>query len=169
MSVIGGADGPTAIFLTDELGWINWFGLAIVVLMLIPNIVYAVKERDAKNLCESRALNILEQLGRYGCMLLMVFNIPFAQTGFPFMGAFIAYLLGNALFMLLYWIFWAIWFKRRGLFVSMALAVLPTLMFLLSGLTLGHWLLVGFAVLFGVCHIWVSYVNASKADAEGGA
>ena len=44
---IGGADGPTSIFLAGKLdmGWLNVFGLVMVILMLIPNIIYAVKFR----------------------------------------------------------------------------------------------------------------------------
>ena len=41
----------------------------------------------------------------------------------------------------------------------MILAVLPACLFLLSGLTLRHWLLVGFAALFAVGHIYVTKKN----------
>ncbi len=49
-SVIGGADGPTSIFLAGKLGcnWINFFGLIIVVLLLLPNILYAFYFRRQK-------------------------------------------------------------------------------------------------------------------------
>ena len=45
---IGGADGPTSIFLAGKLdmGWLNVFGLVMVILMLIPNIIYAVKHKN---------------------------------------------------------------------------------------------------------------------------
>ena len=33
-----------------EFGWINVFGAIIVILMLIPNIVYAIKNKNEKNL-----------------------------------------------------------------------------------------------------------------------
>ena len=35
-----------------KFGWINVIGAAIVILMLIPNIIYALKNRDEKNLCK---------------------------------------------------------------------------------------------------------------------
>lgn len=47
-SYIGGADGPTSIFLAGKIGsfgWINVFGLIIVVLLLLPNIIYAVSHK----------------------------------------------------------------------------------------------------------------------------
>ena len=68
LNLIGGSDGPTTIFLAGRLGieWLNIFGLILVVLLLIPNIVYAVKNKDSENLCKNRFMNILEQIGRYG-------------------------------------------------------------------------------------------------------
>ena len=52
-----------------EFGWINVFGAIIVILMLIPNIVYAIKNKDETNLCTNRFMNIIEQVGRYAsCM-----------------------------------------------------------------------------------------------------
>ena len=42
-----------------------------------------------------------------------------------------------------------------------ALAVLPSCIFLLSGILLRHWLLVGFAVLFAIGHIYVTLKNAN--------
>ena len=45
-TIIGGADGPTSIFLAEKTGWLNIFGLILVVLLLIPNIIYAIKNKD---------------------------------------------------------------------------------------------------------------------------
>ena len=42
---------------------------------------------------------------------------------------------------------------------AVALAILPACIFLLSGMLLRHWLLVGFAVLFAVGHIYVTKQN----------
>ncbi|MDD3206414.1 MAG: hypothetical protein PHS74_11880 [Lachnospiraceae bacterium] len=43
-SVIGGADGPTSVFLAGKIvvpgmGWINIWGLVLVILLLIPNVI----------------------------------------------------------------------------------------------------------------------------------
>ena len=45
-----------------EFGWINVFGAVIVLLMMIPNIIYAIKNKDAKNLCANRFMNTIEQI-----------------------------------------------------------------------------------------------------------
>ena len=43
ISIIGGADGPTSVFVAGKLGmnWLSTFGLVLVILLLIPNIIYA--------------------------------------------------------------------------------------------------------------------------------
>ena len=44
----------------------------------------------------------------------------------------------------------------------MALAIIPICMFLLSGITLRHMLLVVSAVVFGIGHIYITYQNAKE-------
>ena len=104
ISIIGGADGPTSIFLGGSLGisWLNIFGLILVVLLLVPNIIYAVKEKNQENKCTNKLMNLVEQIGRYASMFLMVFNIGLAEVGFSSVGAFIVYMLGNILLMISY-------------------------------------------------------------------
>ena len=60
ISIIGGADGPTSIFLGGSLGisWLNIFGLILVVLLLVPNIIYAVKEKHQENKVSNNKNNI---------------------------------------------------------------------------------------------------------------
>ena len=49
-----------------SFGWINVFGAIIVVLMLVPNVVYALKNRGEENRCTNRWMNLLEQIGQIG-------------------------------------------------------------------------------------------------------
>ena len=162
LGVIGGADGPTAILVADQIGfdWINILGIMIVVLMLIPNIIYAIKFHGQTNRRGNKVVKILEQVGRYGCMLLMVFNFGMPKFGFPSVGNFLVYLLGNAALLLAYWVVWILYFIKPCRGKSIVLAVIPTCVFLLSGWMLEHWLLVIFAVVFGVAHIYVMLENA---------
>ena len=77
ISIIGGADGPTSIFLGGRIGisWLNIFGLLLMILLLVPNIIYAVKEKNQENKCTNKFMNLVEQIGRYGSMFLMVFSV----------------------------------------------------------------------------------------------
>ena len=160
-AIIGGADGPTSVFLAGELGanWINIYGFILVASLLIPNIIYAVKTKEQKNKCTNKFMNIMEQIGRYGCMFLMVFNIGIAEFGFYSVGAFIIYMLGNVLFMIFYWIIWMLFFYKQSYWKQIALAVIPTCLFLLSGITMRHYLLIAFGVIFGIGHIYVTTKN----------
>ena len=160
-SIIGGADGPTSVFFAGKLGldWLNIFGLIFVVLLLAPNIVYAVKEKDQENKCTNKFMNVVEQVGRYGCMFLMVFNIGLAEFGFWAKGAFLTYLFGNIVLMTAYWAIWLLYFKKKEYWKQIALALIPTGLFLLSGVTMRHWLLCIFAVVFGIGHVYVTNQN----------
>lgn len=164
ISIIGGADGPTSIFLAGKLGmsWLNAFGLVLVVLLLIPNIIYAVKVKNRENKCTNKFMNILEQIGRYGCMFLMVFNIGIAEFGFYTVGAFMVYLVGNVALMILYWIIWMLYFNKQTYWKQIALAVIPTCLFLLSGITMLHFILIIFAVIFGIGHMYATKKNRVK-------
>lgn len=161
MSIIGGADGPTAIFLAGKTGisWLNTFGLILVVLLLIPNIIYAIKVKDQTNRCTNKFMNVLEQIGRYGCMFLMVFNIGVAELGFCSVLTFLLYVFGNIMMMIMYWGIWMLYFHKPKYWMQMELAILPTCIFLLSGITMQHYLLVMSGVIFGVAHIYVTKKN----------
>ena len=145
-----------------EFGWINLFGGIIVMLMMIPNIVYALKNRDEQNLCENKLMNAVEQAGRYGCIALMWLPLLVWKFGFKSVPEMLLYFAGNGALLLIYWLVFARYLKKRTARRALALAVLPACIFLLSGLLLRHWLLVGFAVLFAVGHIYVTAVNMRK-------
>ena len=161
-NLIGGADGPTSIFIAGKIGpsWINIFGLVIVILMLLPNIIYAVKFHGLANKCKNKTMNIIEQIGRYSSMFLIIFNIGVVEFGFSSTEAFIIYFIGNTILIIVYWIIWSMYFKKRILWKSMVLAIIPTAIFLLSGVTLRHYFLVISAIFFGIGHIYVTYQNA---------
>ncbi|MGN0403628.1 MAG: hypothetical protein ACI4F1_00250 [Bariatricus sp.] len=163
-SIIGGADGPNSVFVAGQIGWswINIFGFILVVLMLLPNILYAFRFRGQENKVTNKWIILVEQIGRYASMFLMVFNIGIAEFGFQSVVAFLVYGIGNLLLLVTYWIIWILYFKEQKLWKSMALAILPTCMFLLSGITLRHVLLVVSAVVFGIGHIYITYQNAKE-------
>ena len=131
-----------------EFGWINVFGAIIVILMLIPNIVYAVKNRNEKNLCTNRFI------------VLMWLPLIVWKFGFASVFEMVLYLVCNGTLLAAYWISFAVYMKRKNMRLALVLSILPSCIFLLSGILLRHWLLVGFAVLFAVGHIYVTYKNA---------
>lgn len=142
-----------------EFGWINVFGAIIVILMLIPNVIYALKNKDEKNSCTNLFMNVIEQIGRYACIVLMWLPLLVWKFGFSSVFEMLLYLAGNGCLLAAYWIVYACYLKKKTRRRALALAVLPTCIFLLSGLLLRHWLLVVFAVLFGIGHIYVTQKN----------
>lgn len=164
VTIIGGADGPTSIFLAGKVdtAWFNVEGLIFIVLLLAPNLLYAIKFRGAKNACMNRIFHVLEQIGRYASMFLMIFNIGIAEFGFSGPGAWLCYMIGNASMLLAYWVMWFLYFKKQRLWISMALAILPTCIFLVSGITMRHVLLIISAMIFGIGHCFVTYQNAKR-------
>ena len=143
-----------------EFGWINIFGAVIVIVMLIPNIVYAIKNKGEKNYCTNLFMNIIEQIGRYACIALMWLPLLVWKFGFASVLEMILYLTCNGIFLAVYWITFAIYMNRKSLQLALVLAIVPACIFIFSGILLRHWLLAGFAILFAVGHIYVTYKNA---------
>ena len=144
-----------------EFGWINIFGAVIIAIMLLPNIIYAKRFSDEKRryMLNGKLVTMIEQVGRYGSMLLMILPLGVWKFGFPNVFALMLYLLGNAALISAYIIIWVFYFKKRTFSKAAALAVIPAVIFLLSGLTLHHLLLVIFAAVFGAAHIYITYKN----------
>ncbi|MPN25406.1 hypothetical protein SDC9_172815 [bioreactor metagenome] len=148
-----------------RFGWINIFHGVIVALLLIPNLVYALRRPSAAvHQKPGRLLGLAEQVGRYGCMLLMVVNLGLTEFGFSSKGAFVLWLLGNGVLLLVYWVCWLFYFKRPVKRRAVVLAVAPGLLFLLNGLILRHWALVGCAVLFCAAHPRVALAGLERGD-----
>ena len=158
---IGGADGPTSIIVAGQVGtnWLNVLGLIQVVLILIPNIIYAVKFKNHNNVCTNKVMNLMEQIGRYACMVFMVINVGLTEFVFGGVDLFLIYMLGPVVLLLAYWVIWVLYFIKQTQWKSMALAIIPVCIFLICGIALQHWLLVISAVIFGVGHIYVTVQN----------
>lgn len=144
------------------MGWFNYYGLAVMAIIMIPNIIYAVKRKnDAANVYDSKAVTIAEQIGRYGCFFLMVFNIPYTYFGFWFDHALTVYLSVCGALCFMYIAFWIVCFNRKDLLRAVSLSVIPTLIFLFCGIMLSNIPLSAFSLLFGVTHIFISVKNVT--------
>ena len=153
-----------------KFGWINFVGAVIVLLMLVPNIIYAVNNKDEKNRCTNRFMNIIEQIGRYSCIVLMWMPLLIWKFGFKSVFEMVLYVIGNLLLLIAYYIVFAIYMRKKSagladnmgknnVGLAMALAIIPSFIFIFSGSLLRHWLLLGFAVLFAIGHIYVTWQN----------
>ena len=142
--------------------WFNIFGLIIIIVIMIPNIVFAMKCKDGfENKYKNKAVEILEQIGRFGCFGFMIINIPGTCFGFWSDSAFKAYLISDIILTALYCLIWIVCFKKNSVFRASALSIIPSVMFLSSGILSRSILLIITAVIFAPCHILISCKNAS--------
>ena len=141
--------------------WFNGFGLIFVAAILIPNILFAIKCKDGfENRWKNPWGEAIEQIGRFGCFGFMIINIPGTCFGWWSDEAFAIYLAVDAILVLAYCIIWIICFKKSSRFRALALSILPSVLFLFSGIMSRSILLNIAAVLFAPSHIMISYQNA---------
>ena len=141
--------------------WFNAFGLAFIAVIMIPNIIFAVNCKEGfENRWKNKAIEIIEQIGRFGCFCFMIFNVQGTWFGWWSDEAFTVYLIIDTLLIILYYVIWAIYWKKISVFRALALSVIPSVVFLFSGVMSRSILLILSSVLFAPFHILISYKNA---------
>ena len=145
------------------MDWLNMFGLIFIIVIMIPNIIYAIKCKDGfANKWQNKTVELLEQIGRFGCFGFMIINIPGTWFGWWSDEAFAVYLMVDVILILLYCAIWMLCFKKNTIFRALALSILPSMIFLFSGIMSRSVLLMISAVIFTPCHILISYKNAER-------
>ena len=142
------------------MGWFNIFGLVFIVVIMIPNIVFAIKCKEAfENKWSNKVIELLEQIGRYGCFGFMIFNVPGTWFGWWSDEAFAIYLIVDSLLIVLYCIIWVICWKKNNVFRALALSIIPAVVFMFSAVMSRSILLIIASMLFAPTHIMISYKN----------
>ncbi|PNY22585.1 hypothetical protein ASN88_00380 [Streptococcus parauberis] len=138
--------------------WINGFNSIVIILLMIPNIHYAKNYQMSNKLTKvpPKWITILEQIGRYGCMILMVLPIFVWEFRLYDRGTIILYVTYELCLLLVYYYFWSSYLKQKQLKSAITLAIIPTLIFLLSGMVLAHTLLIIAASISGFAHILIT-------------
>lgn len=140
----------------------NIFGLIFVVAIMIPNIIFAIKCKDGfENKWSNKLVETIEQVGRFGSIAFMMINISGTWFGFPSDEAFALYLIINSLLILLYWALWIILWKKDNIFRALSLSIIPSVLFLSSGILSRSILLILSSLLFAPSHILLSYKNST--------
>ena len=102
----------------------------------------------------------LEQIGRVGCIGFMVLNIPGTWFGWWSWKVLAIYLIVDTVLVVLYCVLWMICWKKNSMFKALSLSIIPSALFLFSGVMCRSILLILSAVLFAPTHILISYKNA---------
>ena len=141
--------------------WLNVFGLIFICVIMIPNIIFAIKCKDGfENKWNNRYVELIEQVGRFGCFGFMIINIPGTWFGWWSDRALALYLIVDTVLITIYCIIWMICFQTSSVFRALALSVIPAVLFLFSGIMCRSLPLIIASVIFAPSHILISYKNA---------
>ena len=120
----------------------------------------AIKCKDGfDNKWNNKYVEVTEQVGRLGCFGFMIINIPGTWFGWWSDEAFALYLIVDTILVMLYCAIWIICFKKNSVFRALALSIIPSMLFLFSGIMSRSVLLIIASVLFAPSHIVILYKN----------
>ena len=140
-----------------KFGIFNLWCAGILGLILVPNLLYAIRRREGGISSGSRAVNALEQIGRFGCMVFMVvpLGVRGGEFGFYSPEELVIWGFGTLLLLAAYYVCWAFFARRPGRRLALALALIPCGIFLLSALLLRHWVLAVFTGIYTGAHLYI--------------
>ena len=98
----------------------------------------------------------MENIGRYGSFLTLIFNIPYTWFGFFVSNGVTIYYVVNGILLFIYLITWVIMWKSDNLARALILSIVPSLIFLFSGVMIRSVLLMIFSLIFSIFHIRIS-------------
>ena len=141
--------------------WFNIFGFIIICIIMIPNVIFAIKcKEEFENKWNNKFVEIMEQIGRLCCFGFMIINIPKTWFGWWSNKAFAIYLIVNIVLVISYCLIWGICFRKNSVFRALSLSIIPSIIFLFSGIMSRSILLIVSSIIFAPSHIMISYNNA---------
>ena len=146
------------------MGVFNYYGLAIIIIIMIPNIVWAAKQKGRyTEYYTNKTVGTLEQVGRFGCFITMIVNIPFTYLGFWTSDFLTVYIAANAVLVTIYIVTWIVKGNRESIPCALILAIVPSIIFIFDGIAVRSLLLFALSLIFAPTHILISYKNSSAA------
>lgn len=140
----------------------NLTGLIFVVVLLIPNIIYAATNKDGfAGEFHNKFVETGEQIGRFGCFILMFIQPSFVMLGYIYDGAQALYLILGIVLLALYCGGWIVFRKGNSMAKALTLSILPSVLFLESGILTLNIPLIVLSVVFAICHITISCKNTA--------
>lgn len=138
----------------------SWEGFIIVLLPMIPNIFYFMLQNvisSGKVENKNFILDVIEHGNQliYIGLLIFVINNRYAsiQSG---------YVIGMAIFLLLYYVFWGLLFSRKkNIIILLGLAVFPVVYFILGEILIYNFIAIIPTIIFGIVHVIITYTDFS--------
>ena len=91
----------------------------------------------------------------------MFFTPPFLNLGFKINNAKTIYIITGAILVVLYCLGWIVFRKESSIRKSLVLSILPSILFIESGILSLNFPLIVLSLIFAPCHIIISYKNAA--------
>ena len=147
------------------MGWFNYYGLIVVLLLILPTVIASAKNKDLfVNYYHNRVVEAIENVTRIGCFVLMPFNIPYTYFGFFYENALIVYAVVNFSLTFAYLLLFYLMRNKPGMVRSVLLSVIPSVIFIFSGITLRSIPLIVCSAGFSVTHVLISVMNAKLGE-----
>lgn len=135
-----------------KLGWISWVNAAAVFYLVAVNIVAAKKGIADDLKSDHFIINLMEQIGRYGCMIFMILPIVKGwKFGFSSVAGMLVWLCATVILLVSYSILW-LKKRRADRAVLYGLVLVPAFLFFMNGCLLHHVLLIVCSIVFGIFH-----------------
>lgn len=150
------------------MDWLNVEGIAALLLLLAPNALYGLRRAGAPPARQKPALEIAEGIGRFGCMVLMCFSLRLFTYGYAAPLWQTVWRIAAIALLVLYWAVWAVYFKHETHPAALSLALIPSALFLLSGILWRDIPLLVFAIVFAIAHPIITWRN-TKPTGNGSA
>ncbi len=143
-----------------RFNWINWINLAAVAWLILMSVLAARKGLSEDFKSKHWIVNLFEQIGRYGCMALMMLPVCAGgwKFGFRSVPEMLVWICATVLLLGIYTLLWG---KKAngGASVFYGLALVPAVLFLLNGTLLRHPALITASLVFGFFHFLVVKEN----------
>ena len=139
---------------------INLINMAAVAWLILINVIIVRKGSSDRFSSKHLIVNIFEQIGRYGCMVLMVLPVFTKDWKFGFSSA-AEMVIWVCVTILLLVVYSFLWTKKAnsGALVFYGLALVPAVLFLLNGILLRHPALTVASLVFGIFHFLIVKEN----------
>ena len=126
----------------------------------MPNMIYAVTNKDGfAGEFHNKLVETGEQIGRFGCFILMFIQLPSVTLGYIYDSAQTLYLIFGVALLVLYCGGWIVFRKGNCMAKALTLSILPSVLFLESGILTLNIPLIVLSVVFAICHITISCKN----------
>lgn len=145
------------------LNLINFIEAAILWTLLIPELLFAIHHPLKDNRPKNKIMSIIEQIGRYSSMVLMILPLGIMEFGFKAPEEMIIYFAANGVLLLVYIIVFLLFSKKQSLAKAMILALIRITVFALCGVFLRHWFLVASAAIFAIGHLFITAKTYKEA------